>query len=87
MSGIKTPITQFTDTSNISDTGGSHYLSDFLAHRTVPQQIVYRSKKYRTIQKEFMLKTQFSVYRSLPKLHFFLSLTLKCQKSVNHTVT
>jgi hypothetical protein len=44
---------------------------NFLAHRTLPQQTVYRSKKYRTIERDFVLKTQFSVYRSVPKMHFF----------------
>jgi hypothetical protein len=50
--------------------------SNFLSvpYRTVQQQTVYRSKKYHTIQTDFVLKTQFGVYRSLPKMHFFLLL-------------
>jgi hypothetical protein len=47
-----------------------------LAHGTVsyriePQQTIYRSKKYHTIERDFVLETQSSVYRSVPKMHFF----------------
>jgi hypothetical protein len=47
----------------------------FLAHSTVPyltvpQRTVYRSEKKRTIKMDLVLKTQFSVYRSLQKMHF-----------------
>jgi hypothetical protein len=52
-------------------TGGNPNLLDFLCvfcrtvlYRTVPQQ-VYRSKK-------FVLKTQFGVNRSVPKIYFIL---------------
>jgi hypothetical protein len=59
-------------------TVGSPFLSEFFSvpyrtvpYRTVPQQAVYRFKYYRTIQTDFVLKTQFSVYRSVPEMHFF----------------
>ena len=39
-------------------------------YRTVPQHTVYRSKKKRTIWTDLALKMQFSVYRSVPKMHF-----------------
>jgi hypothetical protein len=67
---------------NPFDTVGSPYLSEFssapyrtvpnriVPYRTVPQQTVYRSKKYHTIQTELVLKTQFGVKRSVPKMHF-----------------
>jgi hypothetical protein len=51
-------------------------LTRFLVHRTVsyisncivPQQTVYRSKKYRTMLKIFVLKTQVGVKRSVSKM-------------------
>jgi hypothetical protein len=48
--------------------------------RTIPQQTVYRFKKYRTIYTELVLKTQFGVNRSVQKIHFFIFLTPKIYK-------
>jgi hypothetical protein len=65
---------------------GSPFYPIFLAHRTVPQQTVYRSKKYRTIQTELVLKTQFGVNRSVPKMQFFPFSTWKSYMSANRSV-
>jgi hypothetical protein len=56
---------------------GSSFLTEFfdVPFRAVPQQTVYRSKKYRTIQTDLVLKTQFCVNRSIPKMHFYPFLT------------
>jgi hypothetical protein len=69
---------------NFTNTEGSPFLSEFFStpyltvpYRTVTQQTVYLSKKYRTIQTDFVLKTQFAVNRSVTKIHFFPFLTLK----------
>ncbi len=40
-------------------------------YRTIPQQTAYRSKKKNIIWKDLVLKTQFSEYRSEPKMQGF----------------
>jgi competence CoiA-like predicted nuclease len=46
------------------DTGGNANLSDFLAHRTVPQQTAYGSKKYRTNKKTIFSFFKLKSYKS-----------------------
>jgi hypothetical protein len=48
---------------------GVRFHPNFLEYRTIPQQTVYRSMKYRVIQTELVLETQFGVNRSVPKVH------------------
>jgi hypothetical protein len=62
---------------------------NFLAYRTVaystvPEKTVYRSKKYRIIKIDLVLKSQFGVIRTVPKMHIFPvfnTVTLKERKA------
>jgi hypothetical protein len=56
------------------------YLSDFLAHHTVPRQAVYRSKKYRKInEKRHFIKIERFLRLFLRPINFSV---LKTEKSI-----